>query len=64
MHDCSVDAQCINLFGSFTCQCLPGYGDRFGDDEDRSGRYCQSCSKDYCYGRGVCKIQDEQKVCE
>jgi hypothetical protein len=29
-------------FGRFTCKCLPGYGDRFSDDEDRSGRYCES----------------------
>ena len=55
----------IFQFGRFTCKCLPGYGDRFSDDEDKSGRYCESCSADHCNGRGTCKIdQAKEKVCE
>ena len=30
MHDCAEEAECVNLFGSFTCQCKAGYGDRWG----------------------------------
>lgn len=27
-HNCREDQVCINLRGSFTCQCLPGYQKR------------------------------------
>ena len=52
-------------FGSFDCKCLPGYGDRFAQDTERAGRFCESCSADYCSGRGSCYIEDgDLKVCE
>lgn len=38
MNDCHELAECINLFGSFACQCKPGYGDRFAGDVDKAGR--------------------------
>ena len=28
MNDCHEFAECVNLFGSFTCVCKAGYGDR------------------------------------
>ena len=66
MHDCHELARCVNLFGGFACQCREGYGDRHADDEERSGRHCESCSKDYCHGRGECKIErgGQAKICE
>ena len=65
LHDCDAQARCINRFGSFDCVCLPGYGDRFADDPQKAGRYCESCSADYCYGRGTCLIKEgDQKECE
>ncbi|XP_040563775.1 uncharacterized protein [Lepeophtheirus salmonis] len=64
MNDCSERATCINKFGTYTCRCKKGYGDHFEDDEDRRGRYCQSCSADNCSGRGFCSIQDGAKICE
>jgi len=74
MHDCHELARCVNLFGGYACQCREGYGDRYADDEGRSGRFCESCSKDFCHGRGECKIEfnggnrqfsgSEVKVCD
>ena len=64
LHDCHEYADCINLFGGYTCQCKAGYGDRNEDDDDKAGRFCESCSKDFCYGRGECKIELGEKVCE
>ena len=62
MHDCHELARCVNLFGGYACQCREGYGDRYADDEDRSGRFCESCSKDFCHGRGECKVSASLKV--
>lgn len=65
LNDCDPNAsRCINRFGSFDCRCLPGYGDPFQDDPDKAGRFCQSCSADYCHGRGTCSILNEVKVCQ
>lgn len=66
LHDCDANfARCINRFGSFDCVCLPGYGDRFAADPLKAGRYCESCSADYCHGRGTCLIQEgDQKTCD
>ena len=48
----------FNLYHPYLClfQCREGYGDRYAEDEDRSGRFCESCSKDFCHGRGECKV--------
>ena len=27
-HDCDENAECTNVFGSFTCKCKSGYDDR------------------------------------
>jgi hypothetical protein len=65
LHDCDPDAaRCINRFGTFDCRCLAGYGDPFIDDPEKAGRVCQSCSADYCHGRGTCSIESgDVKVC-
>ena len=66
LNDCDPNAsRCINRFGSFDCRCLPGYGDAFADNPEKAGRFCQSCSADHCYGRGLCSIEEgDIKVCQ
>merc|ERR1719266_3072148 len=66
LHDCDPNAaRCINRFGTFDCRCLPGYGDAFADNPEKAGRFCQSCSADHCYGRGLCSIEEgDIKVCQ
>ena len=59
-----IHFRCINRFGTFDCRCLAGYGDPFIDDPEKAGRFCQSCSADYCHGRGTCSIESgDVKVC-
>ena len=41
-----------------------GFGDQFADDPALSGRICESCPVDFCSNRGVCSVQDGQRVCE
>lgn len=66
LNDCDPNtSRCINRFGSFDCKCLPGYGDRFIQDPDKAGRFCESCSADVCSGRGTCLIEEgDVKVCK
>ncbi|GIY90265.1 transposable element Tc3 transposase, partial [Caerostris darwini] len=60
-HDCALRASCINLEGSFTCQCEEGF-----EDMDRSlpGRIClaktENCN--YCHARGDCLRGDDDKT--
>ncbi|GBN05440.1 Transposable element Tc3 transposase [Araneus ventricosus] len=60
-NDCALRAKCINMEGSFTCQCEEGY-----EDMDRSlpGRVClaktENCN--YCHGRGDCLRGDDDKT--
>ncbi|GFR09728.1 transposable element Tc3 transposase [Trichonephila clavata] len=60
-NDCALRATCVNLEGSFTCQCEEGY-----EDMDRllPGRIClaktESCN--YCHGRGDCLRGDDDKT--
>ncbi|XP_037082143.1 uncharacterized protein LOC119102795 [Pollicipes pollicipes] len=62
-HDCDEHAECSNVFGSFLCRCQPGYDDRYRSDVQRAGRYCDSCTDDYCSDRGTCQIYDGEKTC-
>ena len=67
MHDCDEKmARCVNRFGGFQCKCLPGFGDPYARDSERSGRYCTSCSsEEHCSGRGVCSVGvNDEKSCE
>ena len=66
LNDCDPSyARCINRFGNFECKCLPGYGDRFASNSEKAGRFCESCSADYCSGRGTCSIVDgDLKMCD
>ncbi|GFY70644.1 transposable element Tc3 transposase [Trichonephila inaurata madagascariensis] len=60
-NDCALRATCVNLEGSFTCQCEEGY-----EDMDRllPGRTClaktENCN--YCHGRGDCLRGDDDKT--
>ncbi|XP_043243595.1 nascent polypeptide-associated complex subunit alpha, muscle-specific form-like isoform X1 [Amphibalanus amphitrite] len=63
-HDCDENAECSNVFGSFTCRCKSGYDDRYRKDEQKAGRYCDSCTDDYCSDRGTCQIFDGEKTCQ
>ncbi|KAF0288392.1 sperm flagellar membrane protein [Amphibalanus amphitrite] len=63
-HDCDENAECSNVFGSFTCKCKSGYDDRYRKDEQKAGRYCDSCTDDYCSDRGTCQIFDGEKTCQ
>lgn len=62
-NDCGDYSVCVNRFGSFTCDCLPGYGDRHVGNPLMSGRHCLSCPEDYCSGRGTCSIDNGDRIC-
>ncbi|GIY29348.1 transposable element Tc3 transposase [Caerostris extrusa] len=58
-HDCALRASCINLEGSFTCQCEEGF-----EDMDRSlpGRISKTENCNYCHARGDCLRGDDDKT--
>jgi len=62
-NDCGDYSVCVNLFGGFTCQCLDGYGDKFKNDPQLSGRHCESCPAEYCSNKGVCAIDEGSRTC-
>jgi len=62
-NDCGDYSVCVNYFGGFTCQCLPGYGDRFSRDILQAGRHCESCPQDFCSNRGQCSIEEGSRIC-
>lgn len=65
LNDCSKNAICINDFGGFQCQCLPGFEDKYqAEDKSKHGRVCLGCSASYCSNRGECSIIDGQKQCK
>ena len=37
---------------------------RYRTDNQKSGRYCDSCTDDYCSDRGTCQIFDGEKTCQ
>jgi len=64
LNDCSKFATCFNEFGTFRCVCMPGYEDKYSQDNLKAGRYCASCSPAYCSNRGECLIIDGEKECK
>ncbi|XP_065567128.1 uncharacterized protein LOC136031453 isoform X1 [Artemia franciscana] len=64
MHDCPTNANCINLNGTFTCQCKEGYEDLNSNTTDVTlkGRVCagavQVCKE--CNFAGSCKFDAKQ----
>ncbi|XP_034670514.1 uncharacterized protein LOC117902969 [Drosophila subobscura] len=62
-HDCSINASCFNLAGSYTCSCLNGYID-ISDNAIYPGRRCSNniigCEK--CNYHGKCITTSLDKV--
>ncbi|XP_034139378.1 uncharacterized protein LOC117590645 [Drosophila guanche] len=62
-HDCSINANCFNLAGSYTCSCLNGYID-ISDNAIYPGRRCSNniigCEK--CNYHGQCITTSLDKV--
>lgn len=80
LNDCSKHATCTNEFGGFSCQCLPGFEDKYqaqfladqanGNatsaqlDRNKLGRICMGCSAAYCSNKGECSIVEGKKQCK
>ncbi|XP_049272239.1 proteoglycan 4 isoform X2 [Rhipicephalus sanguineus] len=63
LNDCSKNAICENVFGTFRCTCKAGYTDKYPDTKWKSGRTCTACAPDYCNNRGDCRIANGQREC-
>lgn len=66
LNDCSKHASCINEFGSFKCECNPGFEDKYlstTEDTSKHGRVCLGCSPAYCSNKGECSIFEGKKQC-
>lgn len=64
LNDCSKYGKCFNEFGTFRCECLPGYEDKFPNDRLKSGRFCLTCSPQYCSNRGECFVVNGERECK
>lgn len=64
-HDCSTNAQCFNLKGTYTCSCKEGYSD-LSENMLYPGRVCSAdqigCDK--CNYHGACVTRDEEIYCD
>ncbi|XP_066139774.1 uncharacterized protein [Euwallacea fornicatus] len=66
LHDCSENAKCFNLRGSYTCSCKEGYSD-LSENMLYPGRLCSSeqvgCEK--CNYHGMCYSRGSEEIlCE
>lgn len=64
LNDCSKFAKCFNEFGAFRCECEAGYEDKYPNDKLKSGRFCSTCSPQYCSNRGECHVVNGQRECK
>ncbi|RXG69585.1 hypothetical protein Avbf_06347 [Armadillidium vulgare] len=56
-NDCHENALCINLVGTFKCECKEGFQDLFAEEELKTGRQCvQSKTCSFCNYNGRCQI--------
>jgi len=65
-HDCSEDAQCFNLRGTYTCSCKEGFTD-LSPNTQFPGRVCsaEQIGCEQCNFHGTCYSRnDEEVVCE
>lgn len=64
-NDCSDQAQCINVEGSYTCQCEEGYHDLSGRDS-LPGRVCSATTTecDLCNRNGECILRGQEVTCQ
>ncbi|XP_003375523.1 putative Low-density lipoprotein receptor repeat class B [Trichinella spiralis] len=60
MHRCDINANCINMEGGYSCQCLPGF---YGDGYQCSGQQPSSdpCDQVRCHDQAECTV-DENHV--
>ena len=54
---CAHGGKCVNTFGSYHCQCAPGYKGEFCDDN------VDDCQPNPCYNGGSCIDGDNSFQC-
>ncbi|KAG1693486.1 sperm flagellar membrane protein [Nymphon striatum] len=62
-NDCGENSECENIFGSFECNCVPGYIDKYPKDKLRSGRHCSTCPSSFCNNHGDCVVKGGKQEC-
>ncbi|XP_050423117.1 mucin-3A isoform X2 [Adelges cooleyi] len=65
-HDCSDNAKCFNLHGTYTCSCKDGFTD-ISHNAQFPGRVCSSelVGCDLCNYHGTCYLSNQdQTICE
>ncbi|VVC43621.1 EGF-like, conserved site,EGF-like calcium-binding domain,SEA domain,EGF-like calcium-binding [Cinara cedri] len=65
-HDCSDNAKCFNLHGTYTCSCKDGFTD-LSHNTQFPGRVCSSelIGCDLCNYHGTCYLSNQdQTICE
>ncbi|KAL0271346.1 UNVERIFIED_CONTAM: hypothetical protein PYX00_008463 [Menopon gallinae] len=64
-HDCSENARCFNLRGTYTCSCKEGFTD-LSENSQFPGRMCSDMiGCEYCGYHGTCYTRDDNQItCE
>ncbi|XP_050541141.1 mucin-17 [Daktulosphaira vitifoliae] len=62
-HDCSDNAKCFNLHGTYTCSCKDGFSD-LSQNNQFPGRVCSSelIGCDLCNYHGTCYLSDQDQT--